>query len=149
MSVVNKATVRRLYEEAFAQGKPEVVDEVLDANFVCHDPNSETDISHLHNKPLAGGTLGVHHRARGHSDRPRMVRDPSWRALGTTDRLSGSGDRGGGGSFPALPLWDRHDRAPWVDLPRRPDPGGGDGARVWWPAQRRTLRERQTAEERR
>jgi hypothetical protein len=52
----------------------------------------------LHNKPLAGGTLGVHHRARGHSDRPRMVRDPSWRALGTTDRLSGSGDRGGGGS---------------------------------------------------
>jgi apolipoprotein N-acyltransferase len=47
MSVVNKATVRRLYEEAFAQGKPEVVDEVLDANFVCHDPNSETDISHL------------------------------------------------------------------------------------------------------
>jgi hypothetical protein len=81
MSVVNKATVRRLYEEAFAQGKPEVVDEVLDANFVCHDPNSETDISHLHNKPLAGGTLGVHHRARGHSDRPRMVRDPSWRAL--------------------------------------------------------------------
>jgi hypothetical protein len=103
MSVVNKATVRRLYEEAFAQGKPEVVDEVLDANFFCHDPNSETDISHLHNKPLAGGTLGVHHRARGHSDRPRMVRDPSWRALGTTDRLSGSGDRGGGGSFPALP----------------------------------------------
>jgi hypothetical protein len=81
MSVVNKATVRRLYEEAFAQGKPEVVDEVLDANFVCHDPNSETDKSHLHNKPLAGGTLGVHHRARGHSDRPRMVRDPSWRAL--------------------------------------------------------------------
>jgi len=42
MSVVNKAAARRLYEEAFAQGKPEVVDEVLDANFVCHDPNSET-----------------------------------------------------------------------------------------------------------
>ena len=47
MSVMNKVTVRRLYEEAFAQGKPEVVDEVLDANFVCHDPNSETDINHL------------------------------------------------------------------------------------------------------
>jgi len=30
MSVMNKAAVRRLYEEAFAQGKPEVVDEVLD-----------------------------------------------------------------------------------------------------------------------
>jgi apolipoprotein N-acyltransferase len=44
---VNKATVRRLYEEAFAQGKPEVVDEVLHSTFVCHDPNSETDISHL------------------------------------------------------------------------------------------------------
>jgi steroid delta-isomerase-like uncharacterized protein len=42
MSVVNKAAVRRLYEEAFAQGKPEVVDEVLHSNFVCYDPNSET-----------------------------------------------------------------------------------------------------------
>jgi len=41
MSVVNKAAVRRLYEEAFAQGKPEVVDEVLDPDFVCYDPNSE------------------------------------------------------------------------------------------------------------
>jgi steroid delta-isomerase-like uncharacterized protein len=42
MSVVNKAAVRRLYEEAFAQGKPEVVDEVLHPEFVCHEPNSET-----------------------------------------------------------------------------------------------------------
>ena len=42
MSVVNKAAARRLYEEAFAQGKPEVVDEVLHPDFVCHDPNSET-----------------------------------------------------------------------------------------------------------
>jgi hypothetical protein len=42
MSVVNKAAVRRLYEEAFAQGKPEVVDEVLHSTFVCYDPNSET-----------------------------------------------------------------------------------------------------------
>jgi steroid delta-isomerase-like uncharacterized protein len=41
VSVVNKAAVRRLYEEAFAQGKPEVVDEVLHSNFVCYDPNSE------------------------------------------------------------------------------------------------------------
>jgi steroid delta-isomerase-like uncharacterized protein len=42
VSVVNKAAARRLYEEAFAQGKPEVVDEVLHPDFVCHDPNSET-----------------------------------------------------------------------------------------------------------
>src|SRR5215211_5169347 len=42
MSVVNKAAARRLYEEAFAQGKTEVVDEVLRPDFVCHDPNSET-----------------------------------------------------------------------------------------------------------
>jgi steroid delta-isomerase-like uncharacterized protein len=42
VSVMNKATVRRLYEEAFGQGKPEVVDEVLHPDFVCHDPNSET-----------------------------------------------------------------------------------------------------------
>ena len=42
MSVVNKAAARRLYEEAFGQGKTEVVDEVLRPDFVCHDPNSET-----------------------------------------------------------------------------------------------------------
>ena len=42
VSIVNKAAVRRLYEEAFAQGKPEVVDEVLHPDFVCYDPNSET-----------------------------------------------------------------------------------------------------------
>jgi len=41
MSVVNKAVVRRLYEEAFAQGKTEVLDEVLDPNFVCYDPNAQ------------------------------------------------------------------------------------------------------------
>jgi steroid delta-isomerase-like uncharacterized protein len=41
MSVVNKATVRRLYEEAFAEGKTEVVDEVLHSEFVCYDPNAE------------------------------------------------------------------------------------------------------------
>ncbi len=38
----NKEKVRRLMEEAFGQGKPEVIDEVLDANFVSYDPNSET-----------------------------------------------------------------------------------------------------------
>jgi steroid delta-isomerase-like uncharacterized protein len=37
----NKEKVRRLYEEAFAQGKKEVIDEVLHSDFVCYDPNSE------------------------------------------------------------------------------------------------------------
>jgi predicted ester cyclase len=37
----NKEKARRLMEEAFGQGKLEVVDEVLDPNFVCYDPNSE------------------------------------------------------------------------------------------------------------
>ena len=41
MSVENKEKVRRLYEEAFGQGKTEVLDEVLDPNFVCYDPNAE------------------------------------------------------------------------------------------------------------
>lgn len=37
----NKEKVRRLYEEAFGEGKTEVVDEVLDSNFVCYDPNAQ------------------------------------------------------------------------------------------------------------
>ena len=37
----NKEKVRRLYEEAFGQGKTEVVDEVLDPDFVCYDPNAQ------------------------------------------------------------------------------------------------------------
>jgi steroid delta-isomerase-like uncharacterized protein len=37
----NKEKARRLYEEAFAQGKKEVVDEVLDPNFVCYDTNAQ------------------------------------------------------------------------------------------------------------
>ena len=42
MSEQNKATVRRVLEEAFGQGKTEVVDEVLHSEFVCYDPNSES-----------------------------------------------------------------------------------------------------------
>jgi steroid delta-isomerase-like uncharacterized protein len=42
MSEQNKAHVRRLLEEAFGQGKTEVVDEVLHSEFVCYDPNSES-----------------------------------------------------------------------------------------------------------
>ncbi len=38
----NKALVRRLLEEGSGQGSAAVVDEVLDPDFVCHDPNSET-----------------------------------------------------------------------------------------------------------
>jgi hypothetical protein len=41
MSVVNKAVVRHLYEKAFGQGKPEVLEEVLNPDLVCYDPNAE------------------------------------------------------------------------------------------------------------
>lgn len=37
----NKENARRLMEEAFGQGKLEIVDEVLVSDFVCYDPNSE------------------------------------------------------------------------------------------------------------
>ena len=40
--VENKDLARRLFEEGFSQGKVDVVDEVLDSNFVCYDPNSES-----------------------------------------------------------------------------------------------------------
>ena len=42
MSEENKAKMRRLLEEAFGQGNVDAVDEVLDPDFVCYDPNSET-----------------------------------------------------------------------------------------------------------
>jgi hypothetical protein len=29
--------MRCLYEEAFSQGKPKVIDKVLDPNYVCYD----------------------------------------------------------------------------------------------------------------
>ncbi len=41
MGVARQPAVRRLYEEAFGQGKPEVIDEVLHSHFVCYDPNAE------------------------------------------------------------------------------------------------------------
>lgn len=34
--------MRRLYEEAYGEGKVQEVDEVLHSDFVCYDPNSET-----------------------------------------------------------------------------------------------------------
>jgi steroid delta-isomerase-like uncharacterized protein len=42
VSEENKEKMRRVLEEAFGQGRTEVVDEVLDSDFVCWDPNSET-----------------------------------------------------------------------------------------------------------
>lgn len=42
MSEQNKEKMRRVLEEAFGQGKLEVVDEVLHSDFVCYDPNSES-----------------------------------------------------------------------------------------------------------
>jgi hypothetical protein len=38
----NKEKARHFMEEAFGQGKTEVLDEVLHSDFVCYDPNSET-----------------------------------------------------------------------------------------------------------
>jgi predicted ester cyclase len=42
MSDENKAKVRRLFEEGFSQGNTDVADEVLNPDFVCYDPNSES-----------------------------------------------------------------------------------------------------------
>jgi steroid delta-isomerase-like uncharacterized protein len=38
----NKEKARRMLEEAFGQGKVEIVEEILDPDFVCYDPNSES-----------------------------------------------------------------------------------------------------------
>ena len=37
----NKEKARRFLEEGFGQGNLQVLDEVLDPDFVCYDPNSE------------------------------------------------------------------------------------------------------------
>jgi steroid delta-isomerase-like uncharacterized protein len=41
MSEANKEKARRLLEEAFGQGKTEIVQEILHPDFVCYDPNSQ------------------------------------------------------------------------------------------------------------
>jgi predicted ester cyclase len=38
----NKENMRRVLEEAFGEGKVEIVDEVFHPDFVCWDPNSES-----------------------------------------------------------------------------------------------------------
>ena len=42
MSEANKEKAHRLIEAAFGQGKLELVEEILDPDFVCYDPNSES-----------------------------------------------------------------------------------------------------------
>ena len=42
VSDANKEKARRLVEEAFGQGKVELVEDILDPDFVCYDPNSES-----------------------------------------------------------------------------------------------------------
>jgi steroid delta-isomerase-like uncharacterized protein len=42
VSEANKEKARRMLEEAFGQGKVEIVEEILDPDFVCYDPNSES-----------------------------------------------------------------------------------------------------------
>jgi steroid delta-isomerase-like uncharacterized protein len=44
MSEQNKAISRRLVEEAFNEGKLEVVDELVASDFVNHDPSSPEDL---------------------------------------------------------------------------------------------------------
>jgi len=41
VSEENRQKARRMLEEAFGQGKVELVEEILDPDFVCYDPNSE------------------------------------------------------------------------------------------------------------
>jgi steroid delta-isomerase-like uncharacterized protein len=61
MSEENKEKVRRFMEEAFGQGKTEVVDEVLDPDFVCWDPNSET--GEIRGADTIKGEVGYFHSA--------------------------------------------------------------------------------------
>src|SRR5215211_7109637 len=42
VSEENKEKSRRLMEDGFGKGRLEIVDEVLDPDFVCYDPNSES-----------------------------------------------------------------------------------------------------------
>src|SRR5918993_1484376 len=38
----NKEKARRMVEEAFGQGRVEIIEEILAPDFVCYDPNSES-----------------------------------------------------------------------------------------------------------
>jgi predicted ester cyclase len=52
----NKQKVRRFLEEGFGQGKTEVVDEVLDPDYVCYDPNAEA--GEIHGAEPMKGEIG-------------------------------------------------------------------------------------------
>jgi steroid delta-isomerase-like uncharacterized protein len=61
MSEENKQKVRRFFEEAFGQGKTEVLDELVDPDFVCWDPNSET--GEIRGLDTIKGEVGYFHSA--------------------------------------------------------------------------------------
>ena len=68
MSEENKEKTRRFLEEAFGQGKTEVVDELLHSDFVCYDPNSEA--GEIRGADTVKGEIEYFHSA---------VPDLSWR----------------------------------------------------------------------
>ena len=61
MSKENKEKIRRVFEEAFGQGKVEVIDEVLHSDFVCYDPNSEA--GEVRGAETIKGEVGYFHNA--------------------------------------------------------------------------------------
>ena len=61
MSEENKEKIRRVFEEAFGQGKVEVIDELLRSDFVCYDPNSEA--GEVRGAETIKGEVGYFHNA--------------------------------------------------------------------------------------
>ena len=57
----NKEKMRRVFEEAFGEGKVEVIDEVLHSDFVCYDPNSEA--GEVRGAETIKGEVGYFHNA--------------------------------------------------------------------------------------
>ena len=70
MAEENKEKMRRLLEEAFGEGKTEVVDELLHSDFVCYDPNSES--GEIRGGDTIKGEIEYFHSA---------VPDLTWRVL--------------------------------------------------------------------
>jgi steroid delta-isomerase-like uncharacterized protein len=66
----NKEKMRRLLEEAFGEGKTELVDELLHSDFVCYDPNSES--GEIRGADAIKGEIEYFHSA---------VPDLSWRVV--------------------------------------------------------------------
>ena len=60
MSEENKVLPRRLLEELFGQGNLDIVDEIVDANYVGHDPDSPQEMhgpEGVNNSPACTSTL--------------------------------------------------------------------------------------------